>query len=288
MLFPTSFSKLIKTSTILGLPFVGLIGYGALLFDDGGYHEVNFDLNPTTEDYIDIFDGASGTTTVVFTGGTFSGNHPSPPPENSDYRFHEADIAVFESSEGIIAGSTLQNDIIAADGSTLIMNSGRIMDDVYIINSATGDFFGGHVDDDLNVYDQGSANILGGSFGEDIEANDSSRIFISGGSFGTNPNADTGFNSGFGAFDSAKITILGSSFFIDDTAVGDSLLTVHNTIGANRISGILEDGNAFSMPFTIEDTGSINLVAVPEPSTYLAIVGMFGTVFIFRRKRSYA
>lgn len=125
-------------------------------------------------------------------------------------------------------------------------------------------------------------NILGGVFNGIILASGGSEIFIKGGDFGSHlldPNSSLSLSG------KSTIELFGSNFKIDGTLT-DDLSLGHKTVG-DVLSGNFADGSSFS--FNIGDYGgsksAILLTAVPEPSTYAAILGALGLLFVINKSR---
>ncbi|MCH6256831.1 PEP-CTERM sorting domain-containing protein [Puniceicoccaceae bacterium K14] len=208
--------------------------------------------------------GFGDPTTVNFTGGTI----------NTRNNGADTSLTVIETSVANISGTIFTQDIIAFDSAMINFTSGGSNDDVVADDNAIINFNGGFVGDDLETYGNATVNILAGTFGEDIEARGNSDIFISGGNF---------TEAALESLGNSMITLFGSDFKIDGTPVAFGELG-SSTSGTN-LMGTLASGETFDMPFNIGGNGSIVLTAVPEPSTYAAIIGATGLLFFFQKRR---
>ncbi|MCH6258453.1 PEP-CTERM sorting domain-containing protein [Puniceicoccaceae bacterium K14] len=285
-------------------------GYAQLTFDNGGTNTVDSDTNLA----IGIFNGSGSfpdVTTVDFTAGDATGRARYQPTGEF------TTLIAFENSVANISGGSLRDDVISEDQSTINQSGGTINGDIWVLRDSTFNITGGSiagdalsfddailninggtvgndvlanmnsvvnidgaaVEDDVEAGGNSTVNIFSGSFAEDIEAFGRASVFIHGGSF----DGAGRFDSGFSAGGNSLITIFGSDFKIDGISVPFGDLT-SSTSGSN-LMGTLASGDTFNVPFDISRNGVISLTAVPEPSTYAAIAGALGFLYVFNRRK---
>ena len=165
-------------------------------------------------------------------------------------------VEVFDQSRFGMSGGTLGMDLRLYDFASASILGGSILGDIQLFDSATGFINGGTIYQDIEVFG-GSLTISGGSLlGSNLKSSGNSSL----------------------------ITIAGSSFEIDGTTFDGGLISVNSGV----LSGFLMSGDSFSLPFSIESGGSILVSAIPEPSTYVFLLGgltFIGLMYQRRRKQ---
>ncbi len=256
---------------------------GQVVIEDGEIHNIFSTINDWVEVYDSIADGTA-TTVNVFTESNIVGD------VTEDFS-----IGLFERSRMTMFGGTLGQDLWVSDLASANVLGGIIQDDVYVDLFGSVNFLGGTVRDDIEVHHGGSLSFLGGFVGEDFQLFDDANALINGGSisedievFGGSllisggnllgQNLDVGLRSS----GDSLITIVGSNFAIDGVSfLGGSIIS-----NSGLLSGILNDGSVFSLPFLIENGGSIVVTAIPEPGTYALCFGAFAFVLLMISRKS--
>jgi hypothetical protein len=137
------------------------------------------------------------------------------------------------------------------------------------LDDATIIMLGGAADDDVEARNRSFIHVSGGQLQRDLVARDDSRILLTAGSLGV-PHT-------IKAADNGLIEIVGSGFQVDGVGVGFGDRVATDGI----LSGVLASGENFDTLFFQGGgsvgpagpfwTGTIRLVAVPEPSSVLMI-----------------
>ncbi len=228
-----------------------------LFFDNGGINIVDTDVRP---DFLIVDNSTSGdATTVVLANGAQVGTDTVIVDDTS--------VVVFGSSLVEINGGMIENDAHTYDIAALNMFGGEIGDDILAFDDSIVNVFGGLVGDDVEASDNSFVTLWGGAFNEDIEAFDIASILIFGGMFAADGLGR--LDRGLAAFDDSTITLFGSDFYVNGTAYVGGLITELS----GTISGVLQDGSNFFMPFMQDFAGQISIietsVEVSEPSPAL-------------------
>lgn len=256
----------------------------AVIFNDGGYHIVDYSTDTITVDYetpgagtnVEIQEGAVAAwvkayedSIVNVEGGIFSSTSKA-------YGRSQLNI-----SGGTFTGLTSHDDSIVNITDCEISNLYQVLDNGYV--NISGGTFNSGVFLQLN-----SEGILSGGYFEHLTVADYSQTTIRGGIFGEQITSGSLWDKGFGHH--SLITIEGTDFAIDGVAVnyGDSAIDYATLTQWNgswnyqgTLTGVLANGDIINTTFHIIDESDI-IFAVPEPTTMIFL--SLGSLML-RKKR---
>lgn len=203
-------------------------------------------------------------------------------------------------------------DLYLDDGAAHVLNSvvnGNVFVD-YEVPTSTGTYVligaGGDITDSLKTFGTSSVTldggrIQGGQFISAIEAFDEAHVTILAGTIndsivglndsvfsisGGNLNGDLIIAAGeVGSYDRSSFTFTGTGFELDGEAAPFGVYDAgEDNFREGTLSGILEDGTAFSVNYTLYDGG--NLALVPEISAHpLLVFAIAFFAFLFRGRK---
>jgi len=173
--------------------------------------------------------------------------------------------------------------------SVTIVENGEVMDTIQAYGTSVvtvdgGGVWGGQFISAIEAFDQSHFDILAGTIEDTIVGLNDSVFNISGG----NLNADLVIAAGeVGSYDRSSFTFTGTGFELDGEVVPYGVYDAgEDNFREGTVSGILEDGTAFSVNYTMYDGGSIALV--PEMSAHPLLISAVAFFAIFFRGRKKA
>lgn len=203
--------------------------YSSLLFDDGGLHVVNSDIN----DSVNIYDGPGPNPTIV----------------------------------NVVTNGSIADWLSVDDNSIVNITGGLIGTYLWSYGSSQVNLSDGAIGRNLIAQQNSDILITGGMIGGQLQALQNSSIFMSDGAIGGWLSAgDNGeiavyggvLNGDISVYDNGVINIYGSGFNYPLGSISDL---------SGILTGTLSNGNPLYVDFNINNNGVINIV--PEPATLL-------------------
>lgn len=239
-----------------------------IYFNDGETHNINY----TIDDWVLVdYETPNMQTTVnLFNRGVISKGTISNP--YSLYGFNDSRIN--------ISGGSVGNDLSADDNCQVTISDGS-------------------VGKNLLVWKNSQVTISGGAIGLGMVAQDNSQITMSDGTITGEAivykNSNMNWSGGtigktLTLYIASTLTIYGSNFAIDGNLLGSD--EIKSIFGGNwnnepyrTLTGTLANGDIINNQFRIGNESSINLIAIPEPTSILAISGGLAIICLFYKRQ---
>jgi len=267
-----------------------------VIFDDGGIHDIGYQVNDSVEVRDDTFFDRI-TTVNLLPGGsirwsliayqrslvTVSGGSIG------------SDLLAYNTSQVTVSGGSIGSFLQAYDSSQVTVSGGSVNSYLWVGDSSQVTVSGGSVWRWLVAEESSQVTVSAGSIKEDLFAEDSSQVTVSGGSIdldliarGTSDVTISGGSIGGEIFaghaydDNSLITFVGRDFAINSISVGygefdtGGMDWVHGTL-----TGTLADGDPLNNGFYIY--GDSSIVLVPEPAT-LSFLALGSLALLKKRK----
>ncbi len=267
-----------------------------VIFDDGGIHDIGYQVNDGVEVRDDTFFDRI-TTVNLLPGGsirwsliayqrslvTVSGGSIG------------SDLLAYNTSQVTVSGGSIGSFLQAHDSSQVTVSGGSVNSYLWASDISQVTVSGGSVGRWLLAEETSQVTVSGGSIEEDLFARDSSQVTVSGGSIDLDLIASEtsevtisggliseGIWAGVRPTDDSLITFDGSDFAINGISVGygefdtGGMDWVHGTL-----TGTLANGDPLNNGFYIY--GDSSIVLVPEPAT-LSFLALGGLALLRKRR----
>jgi hypothetical protein len=178
------------------------------------------------------------------------------------------DLLIHDDSIVHILGGRTHEFVRAFDESTVFVSGGTLTEELVLRDSSRAIVSGGDLDE-IDLYGQACLRVTGGNDTFWSWARDQAFVEILGGQLVPNP-----FGSEFLAEGNSRFLIYGGNFNYPLGPLADS---------TGWLTGILSNGGAIDVQFTISDGASITLV--PEPASWItAFSGGIALLLVARRR----
>lgn len=229
--------------------------YGTVWFDDGGVHNIDYEIN----DEVQIWDDESTnipTTVNLLEGGSIQGI-----------------CQVSLNSQLNMSGGTINGDLSSYDYSKINISGGIVSSRIYANNNSNVNISGGEIgylitydNSDVNIsggvahspiatHGNGQLIISGGEINHYIRIYDDSTVYCNGGIF------EQDFPWGFWLSERGNLFLVGSHFRLNDVFCGFGKINL--TYG--QLSGKLKNGDQIDVGFHVDNpTDFADIITIPE------------------------
>jgi hypothetical protein len=272
----------------------------AVTFEDGGTHLVDTDL-VGKDGGVTVNDGPGPVPTTVTVTSTLEQGAGVTGVSNLTLDGATTGSSVFalDAATLVVLHSDVGNDVYGNDTSTVTVHDVTVLNNIFALGYAEIDVSAATVGDPLdtggrNIFANGSSSIrvhTGSVVLDDVFTNDMATIVIEDAEMGrslfANGMSRIDFSGGSLADDiqsngESIVRIFGANFAVDGAPVPFGPVAAL----AGTLTGELADGSPLDNPFTRQETATILLSEVPEPSAALLLAVGAVTLAAARRRVS--